>query len=29
MANYATSDEVATIKETVSSIEEIYTWGEM
>jgi hypothetical protein len=29
MANYATSEDVATIKETVSGIEEIYTWGEM
>jgi hypothetical protein len=29
MVNYATSEEVATIKETVSSVEEVYTWGEM
>ncbi len=29
MVNYATSQEVAEIKETVSSAEESYTWGEM
>lgn len=29
MVNYATSKEVAEIKETVSSVEETYTWGEM
>lgn len=29
MVNYATTEEVATIKETVSSVEEVYTWGEM
>ena len=29
MVNYVTSDEVAEIKETVSSVEETYTWGEM
>lgn len=29
MVNYATSQEVAEIKESVSSAEESYTWGEM
>lgn len=29
MANYATSNEVASIKESVSDISESYTWGEM
>lgn len=29
MVNYATSEEVAEIKESVSNVEEIYTWGEM
>ena len=29
MVNYATSEEVAEIKESVSSAEESYTWGEM
>ena len=29
MVNYATSEEVATIKESVTDISESYTWGEM